>query len=268
MAFIAVRHGPSVTLPMLRAAPVAQGTPGNTSKPLEDTYWRAVELAGKVLPPQNANGEAHLIFQADGRLSGSDGCNRISGTYQRAGDALTFGQLVGTQMACVNTGEIQQAFHEAVKNAVRLTVSGDRLRLLDSAGTQVALFVAGSRTAALNPPALAGTSWQLVKFEDGSGKTLTPDDGTKYTIDFAAGGELSARIDCNRGRGTWTATAPAHLQLGLLALTRAQCPPGSLHDPIVKQWSFVRWYVVRDGHLFLSPMADGGTLEFEPVRKS
>jgi len=43
------------------------------------------------------------------------------------------------------------------------------------------------------------------------------------------------------------------------------CPPGSLHDQIVKQWPHLRSYVMRDGHLFLSLMADGGIYEFEPM---
>ncbi len=41
------------------------------------------------------------------------------------------------------------------------------------------------------------------------------------------------------------------------------CPPGSLHDQIVKQWGFVRSYVIKDGRLVLSLMADGGTYTFE-----
>ncbi len=46
------------------------------------------------------------------------------------------------------------------------------------------------------------------------------------------------------------------------------CPPGSLHDQIVKQWGNIRSYVMKDGHLFLSLMADGGIYEFEPATKS
>jgi para-nitrobenzyl esterase len=52
-----------------------------------------------------------------------------------------------------------------------------------------------------------------------------------------------------------------------MALTRAMCPPGSLHDQIVKQWGNIRSFVIRDGRLFLSLMADGGIYEFEPVSK-
>jgi heat shock protein HslJ len=76
---------------------------------------------------------------------------------------------------------------------------------------------------------------------------------------------MSARIDCNRGRGTWKSFGPNQLEFGPLALTRAMCPPESLHDRIVKDWGFVRSYVIKDGHLFLSLMADGGIYEFEPI---
>ena len=114
------------------------------------------------------------------------------------------------------------------------------------------------------PPGLQGTSWQLVRFQGGDDTKLTPDDGSKYTIEFGAGGQLTARIDCNRGRGTWKSDGPNQLQFGPLALTRAQCPAGSMHDRIVKQWPYIRSYVIRDGRLFLSLMADGGIYEFEP----
>ena len=113
--------------------------------------------------------------------------------------------------------------------------------------------------------ALEGTSWQLIRFEGGDGQILTPDDRSKYTIEFRAGGQLSARIDCNRGRGTWTSDGPNQLRFGPLALTRAKCPARSLHDQIVKQWDNIRSYVIRDTHLFLALMADGGIYEFEPI---
>lgn len=124
----------------------------------------------------------------------------------------------------------------------------------------------GSQARPIPTPALAGTSWQLVRFQGGDGTTLTPDDRAKYTIQFGANGELAVRIDCNRGRGSWTSSGPGQLQFGPLALTRAQCPPDSLHDHIVKQWAYVRSQLVKDGHLYLSLMADGGIYEFEPVR--
>jgi para-nitrobenzyl esterase len=76
---------------------------------------------------------------------------------------------------------------------------------------------------------------------------------------------VAARIDCNRGRGTWKSSGSSEISFGPLAVTRAMCPPGSLHDQIVKQWDNIRSYVIRDTHLFLALMADGGIYEFEPI---
>ena len=132
------------------------------------------------------------------------------------------------------------------------------------------LLLAACSTSTQTPsrsttPSLVGTSWQLVKYQGSDDTTLTPDDKTKYTIAFAADGGLSARIDCNRGRGKWKSSGRGQLQFSQLALTRAMCPPGSLHDRIVRHWEFIRSYLIKDGHLFLSLMADGGVYEFEPI---
>jgi heat shock protein HslJ len=133
----------------------------------------------------------------------------------------------------------------------------------------VLLLTATAFSAQTPPPssaaALGGTSWRLVRFQSGDGKILTPDDRSKYTLQFGADGSVTARIDCNRGRGVWKSAGANQIQFGPLAITRAMCPPGSLHDVIIKHWDFVRSYVVRNGHLFLSLMADGGTYEFEPI---
>jgi heat shock protein HslJ len=237
------------------------------ARPLENTYWKAIELAGKPTPALDPKREAHLLFGA-GRVSGSDGCNRITATYQLTADRVTFGQMAGTQMACLNPSGTEGPFRDALKNASRLTIAGDRLELSDAAGMLAAAFVAGTQASAPSTSAdLDGTSWQLVKFQGSDDTTLTPDDRTKYTLALAAGGQLTARVDCNRGRGTWKSSGPNQIVFGPLALSRAKCPPGSMHDQIVKQWANVRSYVIRDGHLFLALMADGGTYEFEPINQ-
>jgi putative lipoprotein len=112
---------------------------------------------------------------------------------------------------------------------------------------------------------LVGPYWQLVRFQGGDGTTLTPDPRAKYTISFATDGRVTVRIDCNRGNGTWRSAGANQLEFGPLALTRVMCPPGSLHDRIVRHWPYVRSYTMRNGHLFLSLMADGGIYEFEPM---
>jgi putative lipoprotein len=122
---------------------------------------------------------------------------------------------------------------------------------------------AAGRPAGADTVGLVGPVWRLVEFRGGDDTRLTPDDPAKYILEFKPDGGLIARIDCNRGRGTWKSSGPS-LELGPLALTRAACPPGSLHDRIVRHWPSIRSYVVKDGHLHLALMADGGIYEFEP----
>lgn len=114
-------------------------------------------------------------------------------------------------------------------------------------------------------PGLEGSSWRLVQIAMSDGVTRPAIERSRYTIGFGRDGVLNVRFDCNRGRGSWQSAAPGNLEFGPLALTRALCPTGSLHDELVRQWPYVRSYLVKDGRLFLSLMADGGTIEFEPA---
>jgi heat shock protein HslJ len=106
-----------------------------------------------------------------------------------------------------------------------------------------------------------------VKFQGGDGTTLEPDDPNKYTVAFRTDGRLSARVNCNRGMGTWKSSG-SEVEFGRLALTRAYCPPEPIYDQMVKQWEYVRSYLIRNGHLYLALMADGGIYEFEPTKES
>jgi uncharacterized lipoprotein YbaY/heat shock protein HslJ len=135
--------------------------------------------------------------------------------------------------------------------------------ILDDLAFKVVRFPSNQGTTEL-----PGTSWQFVKFQGGDGTTITPDDKSKYTISFGKDGRISARIDCNRGSGTWKSSGPNQLQIGPIALTRVICPPGSLHDRIARDLNVVRSYTIKDGHLFLSLMADGGFYEFETISGS
>jgi para-nitrobenzyl esterase len=122
-------------------------------------------------------------------------------------------------------------------------------------------------TPAASPHTLAGTSWRFVRFQSSDESIVLPKDPAEYTLAFADGGKVSARIACNRGFGSWKSEAPGQLTLGPLALSRAMCPPDPFQDRLIKDWSAVRSYVQKDGRLYLALMADGGIYELEPVSK-
>jgi heat shock protein HslJ len=114
---------------------------------------------------------------------------------------------------------------------------------------------------------LGGTSWQLVKFQGGGDTTLVPDEPAKYTVEFQGDGSVNIRIDCNRGRGTWKSAGAGQVEFGPLALTRAMCPAEALSERLPKDWQNLRSYALKDGHLFLALMADGGIYEYEPMSR-
>ena len=111
-----------------------------TTRPLESTSWRATLLGGKPVPPGDPNRAARLVFEPGGRVSGSDGCNRVSGSYEVNGDAILFGQMASTRMACPDTSQIERAFHDALSGAREWRILGTRLELLDASGARLARF--------------------------------------------------------------------------------------------------------------------------------
>ena len=114
---------------------------------------------------------------------------------------------------------------------------------------------------------LSGTSWQLVRIQGSDGSTRVPKDRTKYTITFGNDGRVTARVDCNRGSSTWKTAGSNQLKFGSWSMTRAKCSSGSLHDSIVRDGGAVRSYEIKNGHLFLSGMEEGGLYELEPLGK-
>jgi para-nitrobenzyl esterase len=120
--------------------------------------------------------------------------------------------------------------------------------------------------ASVAPAGLAGTKWKLVKFTGGNDSTKIPVDLDKYNIAFGADGKVSVQADCNRGAGTWSSPEPSRLKFSALATTRAMCPPGSLSDKFLGDFQYMTSWIQRNGHLYISLMADAGIYEFEPAR--
>lgn len=100
--------------------------------------------------------------------------------------------------------------------------------------------------------------------------TTKPSDPALYTMRLGADGSVAMRLNCNRATGTWSATpgpdgTSGTFQFGPLAGTRALCPPPSLDERITAQSQYVRSYLLKDGRLSLTMMADGGIWIWEPA---
>lgn len=112
---------------------------------------------GRNLPPESLDGTSWTIVMmdqipvlagvptdlrfADGQVSGSGGCNRISGSYITKGGDIIFGALVATQMACADKRMVQEAKLISLlkgKVTTRYTVDGD-LILTNESGQRATL---------------------------------------------------------------------------------------------------------------------------------
>ena len=112
---------------------------------------------------------------------------------------------------------------------------------------------------------LAGTEWQLVKIMSMDDTESVPDDGSKYRLTFGDEGSVSVIADCNQGTGSYTSQSAGQLTFGPIATTMMACPEVSIASTFLAQFEWVRSYVLENGNLYLSTMADGSIIEFEPI---
>lgn len=113
-----------------------QPAPTPTPHPLGGTSWSAVEIAAQpVLYP------ATLEVKADGSVSGKSGCNGFAGASTATNDAIGFGPLAATKMACPDAQMQQEARYFAALDATRrYLLEGNSLRLLDAGGATVVRY--------------------------------------------------------------------------------------------------------------------------------
>jgi len=112
-------------------------TCGNTlaDSPLRGTYWKLVRLGDSPVSAGARQREAHLIFANDAaRVSGSGGCNRLTGGFELEGDKLHFSRIAGTLMACGEGVEQEKRFIDALGQVERYRIRGSHLDLLDAQG--------------------------------------------------------------------------------------------------------------------------------------
>jgi len=118
--------------------------PRPVAAPLETTFWRLTRLGEQAVMSKDPAREPGIAFDAaTKRVSGSGGCNRITGSYSRsATDGITFGPMAGTMMACVDGMETESAFLKAMSRVRTFNVLGALLELYDETGALVARFEA------------------------------------------------------------------------------------------------------------------------------
>ena len=97
-------------------------------------------------PRNSAASRRHpVLSRADGKVSGHAGCNSYFGSAIVSGEAITFGNLGSTKMACPEPAMSQEArLLDALDGTRGYRLQDNALLLLDGAGTTLVRFRLGS----------------------------------------------------------------------------------------------------------------------------
>ena len=107
---------------------------------LEGTRWVLIRLGDAGISVGENQREPFFVLESGKhRLTGSGGCNRLMGSYERNGDQLTFKQLALTRMACPDV-EYEDGFTKALEATASWKIGGAHLELSDAAGSVLARF--------------------------------------------------------------------------------------------------------------------------------
>jgi heat shock protein HslJ len=176
-------------------------------------------------------------------------CNSGQGSYEFDGVELTIEEVAMTLMAC-EPDSLADEFASTLAFVNSFAVIFDELIITATDGTTLH-FV----------PSLTGVVWEWQEFLGGNSEQIVPDDPSRYTITFEDESNFAVSADCNVGGGTYT-TEGASIDMTVMQLTRAMCPPESLSDQFLRDLDDTASYFFRDGQLNLELMADAGISRF------
>lgn len=83
---------------------------------------------GSTIDPVGTWGDtsaAYLSLADDGTLSGSDGCNRLTGSWEVEADQIRFGSMASTRMACEGVDDWLSGADSASVSDTTMTVFAD-----------------------------------------------------------------------------------------------------------------------------------------------
>jgi len=204
----------------LLAAACSSG--GDGSSPT-DSAWKLTGIAGSdgtlVAPVDIA---APTLSLSDGTAAGNASCNEYSGSYEIDGSTITFGPMISTQMFCDGQELMDQ---EMAYLAALGTVDGweveDDVLSLKSGDATVLTFTAISQD-------LAGTSWDLLGYNNRTGGFESVYGDEPPTASFGEDGTLSGSAGCNQYNASWKTGDDGTIEIGPAAATRMACPDEQL----------------------------------------
>ncbi|MDD5312437.1 MAG: META domain-containing protein [Dehalococcoidia bacterium] len=133
-----------------------------------------------------------LSFGLDGQLSGIDGCNRFSGTYEAKDNKITMKPSATATSAC--TGFVMKQatdFTGALSSVISYDLQSDKLTLKDVSGNELV------RLIPLKAASLMDTKWTAISYNNGKGSMVNVLNDIQITAVFGKNSKVTGRSGCN-----------------------------------------------------------------------
>jgi heat shock protein HslJ len=223
----------ALLLVAMAACTPAGGEPGAgdiTLEELEGTTW-VLDSFGPADNPTEPlpNAVPTLHFENMGSINGFGSCNRYFGEIALDGANVTISGIGSTEMACLDTGVMEQesAYYSALTSAQTIARDGESL---------VIAYDGGELRFTMQQPtpdaSLTGIEWQLDTFVSGDTADASASSliaGSTITVMFNEDGSVGGHGGCNSYGGQYQVDGD-NLTIGELSRTLMDCEPEGVSE--------------------------------------
>lgn len=123
-----------------------------TPATLSSVDWRPVRLGELTIPDDSG---IFVRFDGAGQVSGSDGCNRFTGSFEQNGGSIVVGLLATTRMSCVDyDATLANSVLQSLQDATQIRISSSVLEIRGDKGQQILILTAvepGASDVSIDP---------------------------------------------------------------------------------------------------------------------
>jgi heat shock protein HslJ len=210
------------------------------------------------------------FFDAQGKVSGSAGCNQYTASYEATPAGLSIGAPASTKMACNEPAGImtqETVYLSAIQGAASYSIDGNTLTIKNSGGNPL-LTYSTVPPYEMTPAPITGTMWYLNSFVDAQGNFWTPGATNPISLQFSDAGNVTGNAGCNSYSGTYTTTGNS-ISISGFATTLMYCgEPGvmDLESTYLGVLPMMKVYKISGNELTLSDGVGKITLVYDTTK--
>ncbi len=178
----------------------SEGNQSNNQSALDAHSWYLTSyLAEAAETPVIEKTDVIIAFNANGKVSGSSGCNIYFGDYALSGDTLQIQRIESTQMTSrPEVLDQERIFFSLLQKTKTYIVDGNCLRLFDALGNPILSFTG-------QPQPLSGREWYLGYSWNNTDGIIQKHSTDQISVQFLAENKLRGVIADSDYCGTYEA---------------------------------------------------------------